>query len=292
MNWRNFQNLIGSRDYNDPLREKNARDCIPRDPDLENCRGQWWPHTPDLEYLAANPVHIPGLPTILQSVRITSSHGLGEQVGAFDITEKDLRYRNSPESDPFSDLPSELRWAILDLLDPLSIASLRLTSRAFRQLPQWVFYRLLRREFPSLWEISQSSDGDPSPYFWNALKAREIEDYIDNPEGPTAAQKEFFENIELYRRVILQDMPELYNAWVKAEPSYREYANQPPWPPAVTGYLKLERGAADWYRLYCRLVKELKKGELKGLKNRERIWKDVTFIMDKIVKCRDEGYIP
>jgi hypothetical protein len=213
MDWRNYQNRISSNNYRDPNRVKNAEECIPRDPDVRKCRQQFWQHFPNLEYLAANPVLIPNLPTILHSVRISSSLGLSEHSGAFDLGDDDLRYRISANSDPFSTLPSELRWAILDPLDPVSIASLRIASRAFRQLPQWLFYRLLRREFPSLWEISTSSNGDSSPYFWTAPTAREIEDYVDNPEGPTAAQEGFFNSIALYRRVIREELPELYDDW-------------------------------------------------------------------------------
>ena len=49
----------------------------------------------------------------------------------------------------------------------------------------------------------------------------------------------------------------------------------------------LERECTDWHLLY----KEIKKAKLKGLKNRERIWRDVGAVVEQISRLREEGRI-
>lgn len=57
--------------------------------------------------------------------------------------------------DPFSSLPTELALMVLSYLPSPSIASLRLSSRTFRQIPIIVFRSLIQQDFPWLWEIEQ-----------------------------------------------------------------------------------------------------------------------------------------
>ena len=43
---------------------------------------------------------------------------------------------------------------------------------------------------------------------------------------------------------------------------------------------QLSRSGTDWYYLYCRLSREWK--DIKGLQNRERIWKTIEYIVRRI----------
>jgi hypothetical protein len=290
MDWRNYQNRLNLQVP--PIPDvPDSFDCIPRDPDLDECHQQWWDHYEGHEYVAANPVIIPELTDILSAAMLGADAASSEQSGVFDLTDGDLSGKHSPQNDIFARLPSEVRFLIAEHLEPASIASLRGASRTFRQLPQWLFHKLLRRKLPSLWEASASTDIHANPYYWTALVAREVENYAGNPLEPTTAQQDFHALVDTYRGIIKEEMPELYEDWIAAEPTYYEFNGGMPWPPPPPDHVQLKRRETDWYRLYCDLNRELGNGRLKGLKNRERIWKDVSFIIDKIAECRDMGHI-
>ena len=51
----------------------------------------------------------------------------------------------------------------------------------------------------------------------------------------------------------------------------------------------MEETKTDWYKLYT-MVKGCWQ-DLKGLKNRKRIWKDINEILDRIEKGREDGTI-
>lgn len=292
MDWRDHQHGVADRlrtfeRWGPRHTEPDAFDCIPRHEDVKRSQDQEWRHVRGCEYLAANPVLVPNLSEILHAA---IEPGVDGQDGVFQLTERDMEMRDSNPSDLFLKLSSELRLGILEHLDGASIASLRLSSRAFRQLPQTLFYMLLRHEFPSLWEAAQNIEGDQSSYFWSRIRAREIAPYIDNRDDP--AQRDFHDDIDQFRTAIREEMPEMYDDWLAAEPNYQTYLNAPPWPPSMPEQTRLRKGQTNWHRVYVSLNKELGKGELKGLKNRERIWKDVSRIVEKISECREEGHIP
>ena len=70
----------------------------------------------------------------------------------------------------------------------------------------------------------------------------------------------------LFRRLLLEDMPWLYE--VK----------------------DLDVAEIDWYSFYCTLKSSWK--DLKGLRNRRRIWRDVEEILGRIEEYRKKGEIP
>ena len=49
---------------------------------------------------------------------------------------------------------------------------------------------------------------------------------------------------------------------------------------------ELDMAEVDWYELYCRCKNGCR--NLKGLRNRKRIWQEVEAIVDKIQRCREE----
>jgi hypothetical protein len=58
-------------------------------------------------------------------------------------------------ADTFSVLPTELKDMVLSHLSSKDIGNLRLASRTFRQLPNRLFFRLIRDELPWFWEIDE-----------------------------------------------------------------------------------------------------------------------------------------
>ena len=69
----------------------------------------------------------------------------------------------------------------------------------------------------------------------------------------------------LFRRLFLEDMPWLFEMG------------------------DLDVASVDWYEWYCKWKSDW--GDLKGLRNRRRIWRDVEEIVSRIEKFRKEGKI-
>jgi hypothetical protein len=269
MAWRNLR--PGYRDFR----------SFPRDPAVKRAKQQWWFHEPGSEYLAANPLSIPRLLPLLHSAIQEDTPGFITQQGAF------INPSNSSSSaatDPFLDLPQKLRLAISDYLDSRAITNLRLASRAFRQLPISLWYRLLRQEMPWLWEVWS----DEKTYFWATLTARAIKAI---PSVNEKVSEEFLKELQTYRNVIRSEMPSLLEAWRAVEPDINQVLGPPgcSWPPAVPAPVRLPFTGTNWYQLYTDITRHW--GELKGLQNRRRIWKDVEEIVRGIAKERDEGKI-
>jgi len=183
---------------------------------------QWYYHLPGTEYLAANPVEIPGLTRLIGSHTETSS----------DVVFRSLN--GSKVRDPFHVLSPELRAMLLEMLEPRDVASLRLCSKAFSQLPQTYFKRLIRRKMPWVWELQDIHSGSKrgTDWFglWNALSAAD--------GGSRADEK-----------------------------------NRDP-------------AGGDGSHSYHEDVK----GEIKGLRNRRMIYRDITMILDMIREARIEGH--
>jgi ribosomal protein S27AE len=125
---------------------------LKQDPMIVKCREQFWEHIPGTEYLAANPHDIPGFPEILLE-QYCAEYPLGD--GAFTLWNDSCSSDFSKPGnlgDPFTGLPTELKNMIVSHLSSKDIASLRLTSRSFRQISRTVFRRLIREELPWFWE--------------------------------------------------------------------------------------------------------------------------------------------
>jgi hypothetical protein len=126
---------------------------------------QWYYHLPGTEYLAANPVEIPELTRLIKSHTESSS----------DVVFINLD--GSTARDPFHVLSPELRAMLLEMLEPRDVANLRLSSKAFSQLPQTYFKHLIRREMPWVWELQdihsaiETRRGINWFSLWNALFA-------------------------------------------------------------------------------------------------------------------------
>ncbi|KAL2061910.1 hypothetical protein VTL71DRAFT_7288 [Oculimacula yallundae] len=195
---------------------------FPRSQAVKAGNQQWWEHEPGNEYLAVNPVTIPGFPALLRSaisehsdVRRRGANNNNITNGVFTFTYKNDgdhwkgMHKTPPpgnKSDFFSRLPNEIRYMIISDLPARDIANLRLVTPAYRQLPVSVFRTLILHEMPWLWEVH------------------------DFPVGKT-----------------------------------------------------------DWYFLYTKM--KFGWQELKGLRNRKRVWKDINEIVTRIANYRDAGDI-
>ena len=136
---------------------------MPRDRAVIRARTQWWSHEPGFEYLAANPVNVPGLPALLKASQSKFGGSSDEMSGPeaecsqTDETSKCLR---ADSADPFRSAPTEVTSMVLDYLSSKDIASLRLATRVFRHIPQLHFRRLLLEDMPWMWEVEEMMTGE------------------------------------------------------------------------------------------------------------------------------------
>ena len=139
---------------------------FPRETAVRDGYEQFWNHEPGCEYLAANPVEVPGLPQLLTSAHSTHSDAPRTVFGwPSQPDQRSAELRRLPPStpgagsDPFTKLPAELTNMTLNYLHSKDIAALRHVSRAFRQLPTILFRRLIIEEMPWFWEAQDQPLG-------------------------------------------------------------------------------------------------------------------------------------
>ena len=136
---------------------------MPRDRAVILGRKQWWHHEPGFEYLAANPVNIPGLPALLQTSQSRSGDSSevmsSSEVKRSQPDETSEGFR-ADSADPFRSVPTEVTSMVLDYLSSKDIANLRLATRAFRQIPALQFRRLLLEDMPWMWEVEEMMTGE------------------------------------------------------------------------------------------------------------------------------------
>ncbi|KAB8229395.1 uncharacterized protein BDW43DRAFT_303142 [Aspergillus alliaceus] len=253
MKWRNTESTF--EDFHE----------FPRWGEVMCAQEQFWSHNAGCEFLVANPLYIPKLPSILLAA-VKDNNDFSPQNGAFDLhqtTERDAMLLDLMQcsTDPLLALPREIRLMIVKSLGSRDIANLRLASRAFQQLPVSVWYRLIREEMPWLWEAWDESECVHTPSLWTAVTADEVEMIYKIREHQIKVVTEEYQTGELDPNVI-DDMVR--------------------WPPAVPHQIKLPRAKTNWYEVYTEIKRNW--GELKGLKNRMRIWEDVEEIIGRIKK--------
>ena len=239
-----------------------------------------WLHIPSDEWLAANPLFVPALnPILARAVSMPSNldtpSPIESQLDApqsLDWTVQQIAKQSSRHF--FEEMPQELRDRILDHLNPKDIANLRLASRAFHQIPNIVFHRLMRREMPWLWEAWT----DDQPNRWAVVSVPELRARL---KRATAHR----ERVQRYREIIAAEYPEVYYDVCAAEPEHLDE----PWPLGPER-IQLPVDRTDWHQLYCDISRNWK--DLKGLRNRARIWTDVEEIIRHIKQLRQEGRLP
>jgi len=247
------------------------------DPAVGECREQDWRHVKGTEWLAAHPLFVLSLHDILQSA-IDPGPTFHPHNGAFDVSEK----TSTNQTDAFTALPYELRMELLSYLDSRDIANLRLVSRSFHQLPISLFHSLILRELPWLWEAWPADRSMPySP--WASMTSVEVKAVLEQ-------RRRAYEDIADYVHVIGEQLPELKPQLGEVEAQALE--NIEYWPDLLASRQSpfiLPQGQTNWFMLYTLLSRHMRRGELKGLRNRRRIWKQCEEILRLIDGYRDVG---
>ncbi|KAK5133062.1 hypothetical protein LTR08_008267 [Meristemomyces frigidus] len=253
-----------------------------RDPDVGRCEDQFWQHHAGTEYLAANPLFVPTLPRILEQAQSSQGDSFDPRAGAFDLTDQHQHALASP--DAFAALPHELRLLTLSYLPSRDIASLRLASPTFRQLPITLFRDLLQREMPWLWELWCSTPYSP----WACATATDLATSNKRFEDSAQAAHD-------YVRIVIQELPELEAQITRAPAGYQlkfDFEAHRAFHNAANTPATLPRDKTNWYTLYTLLTRHLRRGELKGLQNRARIWRGCEEILQRVGRYREEGVLP
>jgi len=174
--------------------------------------------------------------------------------------------------DPFSQLPPELRQLLPLYLARSDIANLRLASASFRQLPQLYFQNLVRTEMPWIWELDTSEGRCDWYMLWCKLHA------ADGGAGMDEKERQWLEDVR--RRKL--------DALDKVQEEYRKSKSRP-----RTLDLKEDRKRRV-KKVEEEADAEIKAGyesgmwpprtinELRGLRNRRRIWEDLEEIVRRI----------
>lgn len=171
---------------------------------------------------------------------------------------------SSSNLDPFASLPTELSHLILSYLPSSDIANLRLVSREFEQLPLSMFYSLISKEMPWLWEVWSAEP----PSFWTTTTKTEL-------VARNKRRSEHEQDLQMCRSVIKKELPELFDDWVAAEPCFDDIE---PLSKVVPNHA-LPRMRTNWYELYRAITINWK--DLKGLQNRRRIWVAISRIAEQ-----------
>lgn len=227
---------------------------IPNHPAVDRGSHQWWAHRGGDELLAANPLHIPGLSVLLESAK--------REQGTFDARASPFGARSATSKgteDLFGKLPEEIRDIIVASLGSKDVANLRLASRSFHHLPYTLWHDLMKKEMPWIWEAWSDR---PYPLMSCATKRELIEhdESIKTRSEALAAD----DTLESEQRAIQEQLV------AEDDAEFRK-------PRAAQ---QLDRLHTDWYWLYYQLQREWK--NIKGLQNRERIWKVIEFVSRRI----------
>lgn len=232
-------------------------DEVPDHPAVCHGKHQWWMYRRGDEFLAASPLHISSLSALLDSARRPQD--------SFDARASPFGTRSAVSEvsgDLFGRLPEELRDMIVAPLGSRDVANLRLASRSFRHLPYTLWHDLMKKEMPWIWEAWSDR---PYPLMACATK----QELIKHDEGMQD---------RLHKAADLQGEQRSIQEQLLAR---EDVEFRKPRPAQC-----LDRLHTDWYYLYCQLRKEWK--NIKGLQNRERIWKVVEFVSRRIANPEED----
>lgn len=123
---------------------------FPRNSDVGFADEQWWLHLLGAEYFAANPCFVPELQSIVAQTHLDNlsrtQSRIGEDGGDSSNAAGDL------SKDMFLRLPPEIKYEIVFLLSLTDASNLCHASRAFKELPQSLFYDQVLHEMPWFYE--------------------------------------------------------------------------------------------------------------------------------------------
>ncbi|UZP43059.1 hypothetical protein NXS19_010875 [Fusarium pseudograminearum] len=265
---------------------------FPNRAEISKAREHWdfpWRHYTGDEWLAANPVEVPGMNKILKS--------------CLDVT---ICQRSTQrEASIIHLLPKELLDQIFDLLSPTDINSVANTCHKMYQLAQSRFREIVRKDMTWLWEIlegSQYPDSPDRPVAWDPLCPLGI----PPPNLPVGLEKEEAED-ELWAEIIAEypEMEEVANA-VKVTSTKRRDEILAPYEEKLESLSQMwqdfRAGVETWIRSSRNHTDEVDWGRtwrifnpkttlLPGVRNRARIWEDCQQIMCHVASARESGQI-
>lgn len=211
----------------------------------------------------ADPMNVPGLGDLINGC-------IGSRNS--DVVFEEPR-RSGSVHDAFAALFPEIRFMIMRLLSRRDVANLRLASPGFSQLPQTYFRYLVESEMPWVWEVESIAPKQVNWYqLWCDLAAADGGSYSDEKE----------------RAWINQRQAKAYEDASAELGSDSHFRNRPAWKECVAKGLKeahLEIKAAMEKRTWLRR----KETELKGLRNRRRIYGDIEEILRRIASLELDG---
>jgi hypothetical protein len=252
--------------------------AIPAHPAVRRGTCQWWQHHVGDEFIVANPLQIPALDSLFEAAdrSQTSFNPRASPFGAETISSSPGR-----SHDLFAELPEELRDMVLAPLSSVDIANLRLASRSFRHLPFTLWHDLIKKEMPWIWEAwtdrpypflactTRPELEGTTAFLWDRTMA--MRDHGSGKEARSGGEEETSPGSEEQASPgnEKEASPETDAAQRKTGQMWQPHAVR-----------QLPRLQTDWYFLYCQLTREWK--NIKGLQNRERIWKTLEFIVRRV----------
>ncbi|CAJ2505972.1 Uu.00g001020.m01.CDS01 [Anthostomella pinea] len=233
---------------------------FPRRCDVDEVSEQWHNCVPGTEYLASDPLHVSGLEDMLTSCE--------DEISTATDVVFEARVSASDGSDPFVQLSPELRHMLFPYLDRSDVANMRLASRGFGQLPQTYFHQLISFDMPWLWEVEFMKDKIMDWHaLWRKLSAADGGSDVDDKERKrwhdTLAEKYAGLQEEVNRESLAYASVEWFKRW-----------------DTIHDEALAETEAIDEVGMWP----ARKTGELRGLRNRRRIWGDLEEIMRRIAR--------
>jgi hypothetical protein len=187
-----------------------------------------------------------------------------------------LEARMRSDADPFATLSAELRSIILHQLGSKDVANLRLASAAFVQLPRIYWKHLVHQEMPWVWELKDLGDKQIDWYcLWCVLLS------ADGGSGSDVRKREYVlqrrERHVTRARTMLEekgiDSDKENSPWYKLFYEHYNQANKEEFGTSVVNFNF--RGLA-----------RPKVTELRGLRNRRRVYGEVTEILHRVELLR------
>ncbi|CAG9942611.1 unnamed protein product [Clonostachys rosea f. rosea IK726] len=286
--WREIQS--------DPDSYGMAKGVQVRRAEVERTRESWdqpWRHLAGDEWLAANPVEVPGVFRALEACLCrTIPEDRGKQSGAY-----------------FLGLPTELLGLVLSFLDPSDLDTVAYSCRTLSECTQPIFRAFITKDMPWFWELFESSQYPTSPdrpSTWDplcpaglvppplpaGLESVEAEDALwaqiiaEDPEMENAANASKANN-RLRREEILgpyrASQETLLHEWRSFRAGVEAWIRRP-----QTG-ISSEKENVNWRRIW-RLFNPTTT-HCSGVRNRARIWSDCEKIFDCVALAHQTGGI-
>ena len=261
---------INDREEEDIWRTDESRvwtrfDGFPQPTDLGIVLQDEYECHPGTEYLAADPMNIPGLDGLIKS---------GSEGRVSDVAFSSPRTASTAR-DVFSTLPIELRRTIAELLPGKDVANLRIASANFTELPQSYFHHLIKTEMPWVWEVEDLHANEVNWYgLWRKLAAADGGSYED-------------EKKRVWARRQLKMLTDRAKAELERQGGEKEPSDRVKLLDAATEKAKEE--VMNVFRILNRqgVWPDKKATELRGLRNRRRIYCDIERILTHIQGLQD-----